>query len=307
MKSLILTSCLLCGVAIHCYAAEMSCVGILPEDNYSNYIHVLSEEEEFESNLEFLKRNCFEIDIFDDKTCCISGCEGVIAKYAESVINKELVDFLRSEGIYKGDYGINPSQDICITIVSEDSDYGRTEYKRIEDIVVRVLAQEHSLTPSLKVILKNHMAWGYPPPPPPSPLVDVIEELMIEEDDVVIADEGVVSEEKMSISDTDGVYTDFDVEPSFPGGLTALMGFIKTTQKFPSDALQGGRVTLKFIVEKDGSFSNVEVLRSPDDALSQEAIRVLNSMPLWKPAQKHGTIVRSRYMLPFTFRKEGKL
>lgn len=302
MKKLIVASCLLYGAAVQCFASEVHSAGKSSEDNYPYYVYVLPEEEE--PDWDFLKRNCFEIDIFDDHTCYISGREGVAAKKAESVIKKELVDFLRSDGNFRGDRALNPNRDISITIVSEDSEYGRAEFRRIEGIVLHVLAQEHTLSPSLKIVLRKHMAWGYPPPPPPPPEVDVIEELMIDEDDVVVETNG--DETDVQVSDDDEIYVDLDVEPLFPGGTSALMDFIRSTQKLPAEASQMGRVTVSFVVEKDGSLSNFEILRSPDVALSQEALRVMNCMPLWKPGRKNGFIVRTKYMLPITFRKTNE-
>lgn len=289
------------GIAMQIYASEVISAGISSEDNYPSYIHVLSEEEEIDTY--FLRRNSFSIDIYDDKTCHISGGDTVAAKKVEMSIKKNLPDFLRREGFFHGEYGLDPRRDICIVIRSENSNYGKAEYRRIEAIVMRVLAQEHSLNPSLKVSLLNHMAWGYPPPPPPPPEVDVIEELMIEEDDVVI---DPYDETDVQVSDDDEIYVVLDVEPLFPGGTSALMDFIRSTQKLPAEASQMGRVTVSFVVEKDGSLSNFEILRSPDAALSREALRVINSMPLWKPGRKNGFIVRSKYMLPITFRKTNE-
>lgn len=298
----IVTSCFLFSVAMQIYASKVTSIGILSEDNYPSYVHVLTVEEEVDA--EFLKRNCFAIDIYDDKTCYISGSEIVAARQAEATVKKNLTDFLRRKGIFQGDQGLNPRMDICIIIRSEDSNYGKAEYRRIEAIVMRVLAQEHSVNPSLKVSLENHMAWGYPPPPPPPPEVDVIEELMIDEDDVVVETNG--DETVVQVSDNDEIYAVPDVEPLFPGGTSALMDFIRSTQKLPAEASQMGRVTVSFVVEKDGSLSNFEILRSPDVALSQEALRVMNCMPLWTPGRKNGFIVRTKYMLPITFRKTNE-
>lgn len=186
MRRLIIAFSLLYGVAMQSYASKTTSAGPLSNDNYPKFIHILTEEEEEET--EFLIRNCFDIAIFDDKTCRIFGGEDFAASKAESVIKKELVNFLRREGRYQGEKGPKPGRDIYITIQSEDSDYGRSEYRRIEAIVIRILTQEHSLSPSLKISLRNHMAWGYPPPPPPPPLVDVIEEVTIDENDVIIED-----------------------------------------------------------------------------------------------------------------------
>jgi TonB family protein len=94
-------------------------------------------------------------------------------------------------------------------------------------------------------------------------------------------------------------------QPEFPGGETALMNFIVSNLKYPQSAAQKGiqgRVTLSFIVEKDGSISTIKVVRSPDERLSLEAIRVVRKMPKWTPAKQEGKPVRVKYVLPVTFR-----
>ena len=93
--------------------------------------------------------------------------------------------------------------------------------------------------------------------------------------------------------------------PEFPGGETALMNFIVSNLKYPQSAAQKGiqgRVVLSFIVEKDGSISTIKVMRSPDERLSLEAIRVVRKMPKWTPAKQDGKPVRVKYVLPVTFR-----
>ena len=101
------------------------------------------------------------------------------------------------------------------------------------------------------------------------------------------------------------IYTVVENQPVFPGGEAALTKFIAANLKYPAFAAENGiqgRVTLSFVVEKDGSIDNIEVMRSPADELSQEAIRVVNSMPKWKPGQQKGKPVRVKYVLPVTFR-----
>jgi len=94
-------------------------------------------------------------------------------------------------------------------------------------------------------------------------------------------------------------------QPEFPGGETALMNFIVSNLKYPQSAAKKGiqgRVVLSFIVEKDGSISTIKVMRSPDERLSLEAIRVVRKMPKWTPAKQEGKPVRVKYVLPVTFR-----
>ena len=93
--------------------------------------------------------------------------------------------------------------------------------------------------------------------------------------------------------------------PSFPGGVNALMAYLSSSMKYPPEAekkgLQG-RVILSFIVETDGSISNVEIKKSIHPLLDAEAIRVVKAMPQWYPGKHKGQPVRVKYTLPLTFR-----
>ena len=101
------------------------------------------------------------------------------------------------------------------------------------------------------------------------------------------------------------IYTVVDVQPQFPGGESALMEFLKNNVKYPADCAEQkvqGRVILMFTVEKDGSVTNVEDMRSPDPRLTKEAKRVINSMPKWTPGKHEGKAVRVKYVLPVSFK-----
>jgi protein TonB len=106
-------------------------------------------------------------------------------------------------------------------------------------------------------------------------------------------------------SDPGTVFTEVDELPVFTGGDKEILKFIATNTKYPEEAKKNnitGRVVVKFIVEKDGSVSGVEVLNSVDPLLDAEAVRVVGTLPKFeKPAKKDGKIVRVNYMLPITF------
>lgn len=87
--------------------------------------------------------------------------------------------------------------------------------------------------------------------------------------------------------------------------MTALMDFLAKHTKYPEEAKAKGiegRVIVTFIVERDGSITNIEVAKSVDTSLDAEAIRVIKSMPKWKPGRENNTKVRCKYTLPVTFR-----
>lgn len=109
-------------------------------------------------------------------------------------------------------------------------------------------------------------------------------------------------------NNTDGdqaVYIAFERSAQFPGGDQALVQWLSTNVVYPPSCLaQGveGRVIATFVVEKDGSISDVQIMRSPDDRLSAEARRVILSMPHWQPATMQDQPVRCRFTLPIMFR-----
>ena len=100
-------------------------------------------------------------------------------------------------------------------------------------------------------------------------------------------------------------FDDVEVKPSYPGDMDAFWQFLMRNLHYPesaeADSVQG-RVIIQFVVEKDGSLSNFEIVQTPDDRLTEEALRVLHLMPRWQPAQNKGRTVRCRYSMPILFR-----
>lgn len=105
--------------------------------------------------------------------------------------------------------------------------------------------------------------------------------------------------------DEDKVYEVADVMPEFPGGQMELLKFLARNIKYPAESVQKkeeGRVQMGFIINKDGSVSDVRVLKGVSPALDAEAIRVIKSMPTWTPGKVKGEIVRISYTAPITFK-----
>lgn len=107
----------------------------------------------------------------------------------------------------------------------------------------------------------------------------------------------------------DVVFEVVEVMPEFPnGGMPGLMKYLGKNVKYPIEAHANnieGRVVVHFIVNKDGSISNVGLTRSVDPLLDKEAIRVISSMPKWKPGMQRGKAVRVKYTVPVMFRLQG--
>ena len=108
------------------------------------------------------------------------------------------------------------------------------------------------------------------------------------------------------INNTDDYeYTVVEQMSQFPGGIAALIAYLRDNIHYPTVAKENGvqgRVIVNFVVKKDGSITNVSVLRGVDPSLDKEAIRIVKSMPRWIPAQQNGNTVRMKYQVPVTFR-----
>lgn len=109
---------------------------------------------------------------------------------------------------------------------------------------------------------------------------------------------------------TDGVAKDevfmvAEKMPEFPGGMKEMLKFLQENVKYPENAMKNnmqGRVIVQFVVEKDGTPTEFKVVRAVDPDLDAEALRVLKTMPKWKPGMQKGEVVRVKYTVPVTFR-----
>lgn len=170
-----------------------------------------------------------------------------------------------------------------------------------------------------------------PPPPPPAPKIDevkfvppkvvkkeeVVEEIKtIEElkdknvgakdikgndDGKIIIDEPAGEGEKdTQIVEDNTVYTAVEVKPEFPGGMAKFGEFVSKNFKTPEDEEVSGKVIVNFVVEKDGSLTDIKVIRDLGFGTGKEAERVLRKSPKWKPGVQNGRNVRVSYSLPIS-------
>lgn len=114
----------------------------------------------------------------------------------------------------------------------------------------------------------------------------------------------VVVDEKPKEEETK-VFDVVEQMPQFPGGPNALFEYLSKNIKYPVVAEENGiqgRVIVTFVVERDGSITDVKVAKSVDPSLDKEAMRVVKSMPHWIPGKQNGSAVRVKYTVPVTFR-----
>jgi TonB family protein len=96
-----------------------------------------------------------------------------------------------------------------------------------------------------------------------------------------------------------------EVNPEFPGGSAKMDNYINQNMVYPKLAIENkeyGKVYISFVVEQDGTLSNLDVVRGISTSLDEEAIRIVHSMPNWIPGRNNGELARVRYRLPISFR-----
>ena len=101
------------------------------------------------------------------------------------------------------------------------------------------------------------------------------------------------------------IFTVVEQMPMYPGGDGALMGYLRDNIHYPTVAAENGvqgRVVVGFVIERDGSITDVKILRGVDPSLDREAMRVVKNMPKWTPGKQNGSAVRVKYQVPVSFR-----
>lgn len=157
-----------------------------------------------------------------------------------------------------------------------------------------------------------------PPPPPPKvqqpEIVEVPDEEEIEEEieielDVEVTEETVIEdivfEEAPEEEEVEEVFTIVEDQPEFPGGMPAFYEFVSKNMKYPAQARRmgiEGRVFVQFVVDKDGSVTEVKAVKGIGAGCDEEAERVLRMSPKFKPGKQRGRAVKVRMVLPIIFK-----
>ena len=126
-----------------------------------------------------------------------------------------------------------------------------------------------------------------------------------ESGEVLKAKEVIATEPVKPKEEENKVFDVVEQMPSYPGGMGALMQYLSSNIKYPAIAEENGiqgRVICTFVVERDGSITDVKIAKSVDPSLDKEAMRVVSKMPRWIPGKQNGSAVRVKYTLPVTFR-----
>lgn len=203
---------------------------------------------------------------------------------------------------------------IALGLVIAAFSYTPSEY-RIEKVDLEYAQVEEEITEITRQDQK-------PPEPPKKVEVKVIADLLQVvtndtkittdvdfaefDEDMEIIQQVEVEEE---VVEDDQPFLIAETMPSFQGGdLNTFRAWVQSNVRFPQIALENGiqgRVVLTFVIEKDGRLTNIVVLQAPDRSLSDEAVRVLQKSPKWKPGKQRNQTVRVKYTLPVDFRVQN--
>lgn len=188
-----------------------------------------------------------------------------------------------------------------------------TDVKKIETQDAQAIFEEEEM---MEVTVQKDV----PPPPPAAvapPLV-VAPEIKVVENTVETKDIEIKSSEETGEAveaapidngpeevEEEEIFMRVEKAPAFPGGQKAMMEYLMKNIKYPAACQEAGiqgRVIVSFVVNKDGTIQNVEVIRGVHEKLDAEAVRVVKSMPAWSPGEQQGRKVRSKFQLPVFFR-----
>lgn len=188
-----------------------------------------------------------------------------------------------------------------------------TDVKKIETSDAQAIFEEEEM---MEVTVQKDV----PPPPPaavaPPPVV--APEIKVVENTVETKNIEIKSSEETGEAveaapidngpeevEEEEIFMRVEKAPAFPGGQKAMMEYLMKNIKYPAACQEAGiqgRVIVSFVVNKDGTIQNVEVIRGVHEKLDAEAVRVVKSMPAWSPGEQQGRKVRSKFQLPVFFR-----
>ncbi|MDR0573610.1 MAG: TonB family protein [Tannerella sp.] len=203
---------------------------------------------------------------------------------------------------------------IALAILFVGFEWGEKEIEVATDSGIAAIIDEEEIEATIQ---------NEPPPPPPEPeVVKAPEIITIVEDNVEVEETNLLTseddathaqtetyvasvEEEEEVVDDNFVFITVEKMPEFPGGETALLKWISDHVIYPTIAAENGiqgRVSCTFVVNADGSVTDVQVVRPIDPNLDKEAIRVLKQLPKFKPGEQRGKPVRVKFSVPVRFR-----
>lgn len=195
---------------------------------------------------------------------------------------------------------------LAFVLVSFQWKFFDVTYAQLADLD-EVLMEEEFVPP-------NQIVTPPPPPPPPQvvTVIEIIEDDSEEEETIEAVDMDVDEDTEIEIveipeeeePEEEQIFMSAEVQPEFPGGPTAFAKYLQNNIEYPDLAMETntqGKVYVKFVVQKDGSINKVQVLKGIGAGCDEEAVRVLKSVPKWKPGEQMGKPVSVWYTVPVNF------
>lgn len=213
-------------------------------------------------------------------------------------------DVERQAGFFGNFFLIGLVVAIGLVIVAfQWTSYDQTQQKLSSDIKVPEESQIAEVTKQKK---------KKPKPPAPPEIKVVEDDVEVEDDQPKVQSADMV--ENMSINLPSGggekteeeskIFVAVEQQPKFPGGKSELFRYLRNEIEYPRSAKEAGiegTVIVNFVVNKDGSITDVRVGRGVTEKLNKEALRVVKNMPKWQPGKQRGKPVRVRYRVPIRF------
>jgi len=194
--------------------------------------------------------------------------------------------------------------------------WGAFEVKSYETAKLEMFERVEVIVEEEMVEITQHEKIDLPPPPPsPTLLLHVVDDNIVITENIEIDAEATVSTEVEvrewtrpavveEILVEEEIFLIVEQTPEYPGGDEARLNFLRNNIKYPQMAREAGiqgTVYVGFVVEKDGSVTQVKIMRGIGGGCDEEAIRVTKLMPKWKPGKQRGKEVRVSYNMPIKF------
>ena len=230
----------------------------------------------------------------------ISHCNGVVIDGAYFYERSfEFIEELKEEAIFliQSSGSISDDNSILGIIEREYDNFGIEKNKR----KICLMRDERLLQWK-----ENYEKAPPPPPPRPPQIIEIVEDEVEIEDELEIKDTESDEYEiiELEAESNDEFFMVVENMPEFPGGDLGLMKYIQKNVKYPPIAKEyniTGKVYVSFIVDKSGAVTNVKVVRGVDKNLDAEAVRVVKSLPKYKPGKQRGKPVRVMFTIPINF------
>jgi TonB family protein len=227
--------------------------------------------------------------------------EGVLHGGVDVKVYSALL-FEQSTGIQINDLANNFSKSLLKRRFTMMTKKRTTQFARAKLLFALPLALSAMLVISISPDIFAQQTEKVPPPPPKEPAAAVAPVSSADQEPETITH---IELAPGGQDQEDQIFMVVEEMPEYPGGRDKMYSFLGENIKYPEKARQAGisgTVYVTFVIEKDGSITNIKILRGAAESLDKEAVRIINLMPAWEPGKQRGKTVRVQYNLPIKFK-----